>query len=68
MTGKDAEMSKVDEAPETPVTDGEAETPVTDEVGSKIRLLPPRFFLQCFIFRLQLIVEIIWYTKIFTTR
>lgn len=46
MTGKDAEMSKVDEAPETPVTDGEAETPVTDEVGSKIRELIREFYID----------------------
>ena len=46
MTGKDAEMSKVDEAPETPVTDGEAETPMTDEVGSKIRELIREFYID----------------------
>lgn len=37
MTGKDAEMSKVDEAPETPMT---------DEVGSKIRELIREFYID----------------------
>lgn len=46
MTGKDAEMSKVDEASETPMADGEAETPVTDEVGSKIRELIREFYID----------------------
>lgn len=36
MTGKDAEMSKMDEAPETPMT---------DEVGNKIRELIRKFYI-----------------------
>lgn len=45
MTGKDAEISKMDEAPETPMRDGEAEMPVTDEVWSKIRELIREFYI-----------------------
>lgn len=45
MTGKDAEMSKMDEALGTPMTDGEAEMPVTDEVGSKIKELIREFYI-----------------------